>query len=24
MRRDSWHRVFLLDSPTRVVIDVGH
>ncbi|MEU4744771.1 hypothetical protein AB0G02_30505 [Actinosynnema sp. NPDC023658] len=23
-RRDSWHRVFLLDSPTRVVIDVGH
>jgi hypothetical protein len=24
MRRDSWHRVFLLDSPTRVVIDIGH
>ncbi len=24
MRRDSWHRVFLLDSPTRVVVDVGH
>lgn len=24
MRRDSWHRVFLLDAPTRVVIDVGH
>ncbi|NUT52572.1 MAG: hypothetical protein HOV94_35580 [Saccharothrix sp.] len=24
LRRDSWHRVFLLDSPTRVVIDVGH
>lgn len=24
MRRDSWHRVFVLDSPTRVVIDVGH
>jgi hypothetical protein len=23
MRRDSWHRVFLLDSPTRVVIDIG-
>ncbi|MGM1064357.1 AMIN-like domain-containing (lipo)protein [Saccharothrix sp. Mg75] len=22
--RDSWHRVFLLDAPTRVVIDVGH
>ena len=24
LRRDSWHRVFLLGSPTRVVIDVGH
>jgi hypothetical protein len=24
MRRDAWHRVFLLDAPTRVVIDVGH
>ncbi|MFJ6672426.1 hypothetical protein ACIQMJ_15070 [Actinosynnema sp. NPDC091369] len=24
LRSDSWHRVFLLDSPTRVVIDVGH
>ncbi|PSL58152.1 hypothetical protein B0I31_101368 [Saccharothrix carnea] len=24
LRRDSWHRVFVLSSPTRVVIDVGH
>ncbi|GAA0231282.1 hypothetical protein GCM10010492_32390 [Saccharothrix mutabilis subsp. mutabilis] len=24
MRRESWHRVFLLSGPTRVVIDVGH
>jgi hypothetical protein len=23
-RHESWHRVFLLDAPTRVVIDVGH
>ncbi|QFZ22701.1 AMIN-like domain-containing (lipo)protein [Saccharothrix syringae] len=24
LRRDSWHRVLLLDAPTRLVIDVGH
>ncbi|GGP48132.1 hypothetical protein GCM10010185_20050 [Saccharothrix coeruleofusca] len=24
MRDDSWHRVLVLDNPTRVVIDVGH
>jgi hypothetical protein len=23
-RHTSWHRVFVLDAPTRVVIDVGH
>lgn len=21
---DRWHRVFILDAPTRVVIDIGH